>query len=322
MTGRQRILTCMLGFDTELADGTPLHDAGAEEWHAVLGEAAAVGFDAVEIADSHIRPGDLSPSALGDLGDVARETGVDLLSLHVQRRSVIMPGLGQENLAYAHRSIDAAAELGIEVFSTGLHRPFTEAQRRSLWFWTAPGASDPDDPEIRELAVTRLRELGSHAASVGLEMSLEVYEDTYCGTADSAIALIEDIGLDNVGLNPDVGNLVRLHRPVDDWRETYRRLLPHANYWHLKNYARDEAGDGSWWTSTPSTLELGVINYRQVVRWARELGYEGHYTMEQYGGDSLGVCAVNRRYLEGLLADQANLGRISPLPEPNEKRAS
>ncbi len=295
------IATCMHGFAPVDRSGLALHDAPAESWSTVFAEAAELGFSAIEIADSHIRPAHLDDHRLSELSAAAAATGVQPIAVHVQRKSVIDPRLGEDNLVYAHATIDAAAALGCTVFSTGLHQPFSEAQRRALWFWTAPGWTDPDDPEVRALAVARFRELGEHAASVGLRMSLEMYEDTYLGTADSAVALIEDVGLDNVGLNPDIGNLIRLHRPIEDWREMYEKTLPHANYWHMKNYQRDEAGDGSWFTSQPSTLELGLIDYRSVVKRATELGYTGPYLMEQYGGDSLGVCATNMRYLEGLL---------------------
>lgn len=299
------IAVCMHGFAPVAADGTALHDAAPEKWDAVFRQVAALGFTAIELADSHIRPADLEPSRRDELLSIARSHGVAPISVHVQRQSVIQPGRGEENLAYAHRTIDAAAELGLQVFSTGLHQPFTEAQRRALWFWTAPGPVDPDDAETRALAVRRLRELGEHAASVGLPMALEMYEDTYLGTADSAVRLIEEIGLDNVGLNPDIGNLVRLHRPIENWREMHEKTLPYANYWHVKNYARDEAGDGSWFTSTPTSLELGLIDYRAMVARALELGFRGPFLMEQYGGDSLGVCATNRRYLQSLLPEPA-----------------
>ncbi|WP_109210547.1 MULTISPECIES: sugar phosphate isomerase/epimerase family protein [Microbacterium] len=299
------IAVCMHGFAPVAADGTALHDAAPEKWDAVFRQVAALGFTAIELADSHIRPADLEPTRREELLSIARSHGVTPLSVHVQRQSVIQPVRGEENLAYAHRTIDAAAELGLQVFSTGLHQPFTEAQRQALWFWTAPGPVDPDDAETRALAVRRLRELGEHAASVGLPMSLEMYEDTYLGTADSAVRLIEEIGLDNVGLNPDIGNLVRLHRPIENWREMHEKTLPYANYWHVKNYARDEAGDRSWFSSTPTSLELGLIDYRAMVARAVELGFRGPFLMEQYGGDSLGVCATNRRYLQSLLPEPA-----------------
>ena len=295
------IAVCMHGFAPVAADGTRLHDAPAEKWDSVFGQIERLGFNAVEIADSHIRPADLTPERRTELKTIANSHGVELISVHVQRQSVIEPGKGEANLAYAHRAIDAAAELGMSVFSTGLHQPFTEAQRKALWFWTAQGTVDPDDAETRALAVSRLRELGEHAASVGLPMALEMYEDTYLGTADSAVRLIEEIGLDNVGLNPDIANLIRLHRPIEDWRELHAKTLPYANYWHVKNYTRDEAADGSWQTSVPTSMELGIINYREVVANAIDFGFKGPFLMEQYGGDSLGVCATNRDYLRTLL---------------------
>jgi sugar phosphate isomerase/epimerase len=73
----------------------------------------------------------------------------------------------------------------------------------------------------------------------------------------------------------------------------------------VKNYIRDEAGDGSWFTAVPTSMELGLINYREVVARALELGYSGPFLMEQYGGDSLGVCATNREYLRTLLPASA-----------------
>lgn len=293
------IATCLHGIPTTTASGRPLHDGSAEDWAEVLRLVASVGFDRIELADSHARIGDMSSERLGELVEVFAAHGIAAPAVHIQRRSVIQPGWGEENLAYAHRTIDAAAAWGMDIVSTGLHQPFTEAQKRALWFWTEPGAKDPDDPETRALAVARLRELGRHAAEVGLGLSLEMYEDTYLGTADSAVRLIEEIDLPNVGLNPDVGNLVRLHRPIEDWREMYRKTLPYANYWHIKNYARDEAG--GFYTATPSTLEHGLINYRQVIADAVQGGYRGVMLMEHYGGDSLGVCATNREYVRSVL---------------------
>ena len=295
------IATCLHGFAPVDRDGRALHDAPVEVWADMLEQVRDAGFSMIELADSHIRPADLEPVRRDELLAVAGSYGITIPSVHVQRQSVIMPGHEERNLAYAHRSIDAAAEWGMQVFSTGLHQPFSQAQREALWFWTAEGPKDPDDPEVWAAAVSRLRELGRHAAEVGLRMSLEMYEDTYLGTADSAVRLVEEIGLDNVGLNPDIANLIRLHRPIEDWREMHAKTLPYANYWHVKNYTRDEAADGSWATSVPSSMEAGLINYRQVVRDAIALGFDGIFLMEHYGGDSLGNCSTNQRYLRTLL---------------------
>jgi sugar phosphate isomerase/epimerase len=299
------IATCLHGFPPVRRDGSTLHDAPVEEWDDIFAQIERVGFSLAEMADSHIRPADYDEGKRDDLLAAARARGIEIPSVHLQRRSVVMPGHEAENLAYAHRTIDAAAAWGMQVFSTGLHQPFSDAQKKALWFWTAEGPQDPDDPEVWDLAVRSLRELGKHAADVGLPMALEMYEDTYLGTASSAVRLVEEIGLDNVGLNPDVANLIRLHRPVEDWREVFSATLPHANYLHVKNYTRDEAGDGSWATSVPSTMETGLINYRQVIQEALDVGFRGIILAEQYGGDSLGVCATNQTYIRSLLPEEA-----------------
>lgn len=295
------IATCLHGFSPVDAHGVSMHEAEPEVWDDMFAQIEDVGFSLAELADSHVRPADLTASRRDEFLSIARAHGVGIPSVHLQRQSVIMPGHEERNLEYAHRTIDAAAEWGMQVFSTGLHQPFTDAQKKALWFWTAQGPKDPDDPDVWHAAVTRLRELGTHAAEVGLRMSLELYEDTYLGTADSAVRLVEEIGLENVGLNPDVANLIRLHRPVEDWRELFAKTLPYANYLHVKNYTRDEAADLSWSTSAPSTMETGLINYRQVLRDAVALGFDGIILLEQYGGDSLGVCATNQQYVRSLL---------------------
>ncbi|GHG51454.1 xylose isomerase [Sinomonas cellulolyticus] len=295
------IATCLHGFRTVDRNGVAMHDASPEVWDDMFAQIEDVGFTLAELADSHVRPADLEPSRRDEFLSIARSHGVGIPSVHLQRQSVVMPGHEERNLEYAHRTIDAAAEWGMEVFSTGLHQPFSEAQRKALWFWTAEGPKDPDDREVWDAAVGRIRELGKHAADLGLRMSLEMYEDTYLGTADSAVRFVQEVGLDNVGINPDVANLIRLHRPVEDWRYVFDKTLPYANYWHVKNYTRDEAADGSWATSVPSTMETGLINYRQVFRDALAAGFDGIILTEQYGGDSLGVCATNQKYIRTLL---------------------
>jgi sugar phosphate isomerase/epimerase len=296
------IASCILGLSATTRDGLPAQDATPDFWREQLRAVADQGFDSVEINDAWLKPTLMSADRRAALVEAAKDVGLDIVALHIQRVSPIAPGAADDNLAYGHASIDAAAEMGVQVYSTGLHQPFTDAQRAALWFWTAQGPVDPvDDPDVWAEAVSRIRELGRHAAEVGLPLSLELYEDTYLGTADSAVRFVEEVGLDNVGLNPDVGNLIRLHRPVEDWRELYAKTLPYANYWHLKNYQRDESPDRAWAVAFPATMRDGIINYREVVAHAREIGYGGIFTCEHYGGDSLGVCGENRRYLQTLL---------------------
>jgi sugar phosphate isomerase/epimerase len=310
------IAAALLPFPGVAADGAPEQDAPGARWLDVFTEVADAGFELVDLTDSWVRPGDLDEARLVELKAAYTEAGLRAPAISVIRRSVIHARDGLDNLAYSHRTLDAAAALGVEVVSFGLHQELTSRQREQLWFWTVEGHRDPvDDAATWDLAVSRLRELGRHAAELGILVSLEMYEDTYLGTGDLAVRLVEDIGLDTVGLNPDIGNLVRLHRPVEDWRELLRKVLPYTNYWHVKNYFRDEDVARGLYVALPAPLELGVINYRQAIREAVSAGFQGVLCTEHYGGDGLSVSATNREYLRRVLP-------ASPDYEPPRSRVA
>jgi sugar phosphate isomerase/epimerase len=305
----------LLQFPGVHAGGTSVQDAPAEEWARVFLEVAAAGFDHVDLTDSWLRPGDLDQGRRAELGRTLKEVGLGVTAISVVRRSVVDPdpATARANTEYLARTVDAAADLGIDVVCAGLHRPLTPAQRAAQWFWTEPGEQDPlDDARTRELCATRFRDLGRRAADQGVLLSLEMYEDTYLGTADSAVGLVREIDLPNVGLNPDIGNIVRLHRPVEDWERALEVMLPHANYWHVKNYLRDHDPATGAYFSFPAPMELGVVDYRRAVEIALAAGFSGHLCVEHYGGDGLSVSARNRDYLRGLLA--VKLAAAQPVP--------
>lgn len=291
------ISAALLQFPSRLDDGRHVNDAGPQYWAEVFTEVRDAGFVHVDLFDGWVRPGDLSGEALTAFARTAERVGVGLPAISVVRSSVIDPEHGRANLAYCHRTIDAAAALGSRVVSVGLHQALTEAQKRQLWFWTVEGYKDPDDRESWDLVVSRLRELGQHAEDNGLILSLEMYEDTYLGTADSAVALVEAIDHPAVGLNPDIGNLVRLHRPIESWQSMIEKTAPYANYWHVKNYQRDEDVARDMYVAMPAPLESGLISYRKAFQIAIAHGFQGVICCEHYGGDGLSVSAANQRYL-------------------------
>ncbi len=292
------ISAALLQFPGTDPQGRNVNDADPDFWQATFAEVAEAGFANTDLTDSWVRPGDLSEDRLAELKLAAKNAGTGIPVISAIRRSVIDAQKWEDNLAYSHRTLDAAAHLGCEVVSFGLHQALTAEQRKQLWFWTVEGHKDPiGDKEVWGAAVSRLKELGRHAAEVGVLMSLELYEDTYLGSADSAVNLVQDIDLSNVGLNPDIGNLIRLHRPIEAWQDVVAKTLPYANYWHVKNYARDEDVARGYYVAVPAPMESGLINYREAFRTAISVGFQGIICTEHYGGDGLSVSASNQDYL-------------------------
>lgn len=295
------IAAAMIQYPNMLPDGRSVQDQTVEEWGATLADVVDAGFTELDPTDSWLRLADLSPERLRAFSDLVASLGLTIPAISTSRRSVIDPARGDEFLAYCHRVIDAAAAIGAGAVCFGLFEPLSEAQKKALWFWTVQGPRNPDDPDTRARAVGRIRELGRHAAELGLEVSLEMYEDTYIGTADDAVRFVTDVDLPNVGINPDIGNLIRLHRPVEHWLSMIEKTVPFAKYWHVKNYYRDEDAVTGQIVTHPAPLEYGLINYRTAIGLAIRHGFRSAFLVEHYGGDGLSVSATNRDYLRRVL---------------------
>ncbi|MCG7595687.1 sugar phosphate isomerase/epimerase [Mycobacterium sp. PSTR-4-N] len=290
----------MLGFGNRAPDGGHIKDAPAAVWASQLRQVRELGFDYIDPTDAWVPLAALSDQRIEEFRAVLRDEGLAISSISMTRSSVVDVESGEQNLADAHRLIDLAPSFGATIVNTGFMQAVTPEQADQIWFWLVEG--HVDDPALRDLAVRRIRELGDHARTNGIEISLEMYEDTYIGTPDDAVQFLLDVDHDAVGLNPDLGNLIRLHRPMPHFSEMFAKVLPHSNFWHIKNYSRDFDPATGAYSSAPLPLKYGYINYRQMIRLALELGYTGPFCCEHYGSDSLGVCAENREYIQQVLA--------------------
>jgi sugar phosphate isomerase/epimerase len=295
------IAAAMIPWPNRLPDGRTAEEQSAEEWADTLMEVADAGFTEFDPTDCWLAVADLSPIRRREFAAVAKSVGLTIPAISSFRRSITDPAGGLKHLAYSHRVIDAAAEFGSLAVSFGFTGAFTEAQQKALWFWSEPGPAHPDDPELWKLAVLRMRELGRHAAEVGVEIGLEMNDDPFLDSADKAVRFTRDIDLPNVGINADVANLIRMHKQVEHWRSMMEKVAPYMKYWHVKNYLRMEDPRTGTIVSHPTSLELGWINYREAIRIALAHGFNSPFLVEHYGGDGFSITCANRDYLRRIL---------------------
>src|SRR5689334_3664999 len=109
------ITGALLQFPGTDATGKHINDADASAWAEVLQEVKDAGFANADLTDSWVRPGDLNKERLAEFKQAADNVGIGLPAISAIRRSVIDENNWADNLAYSHRTIDAAAELGCEV---------------------------------------------------------------------------------------------------------------------------------------------------------------------------------------------------------------
>jgi sugar phosphate isomerase/epimerase len=295
------IAAAMLPFGSKDSKGGPIQDADPQEWAKHLRLVRRLGFTEVDPTDTWVRVADLSPQRLGEFQSVLNDADLTIPAISTSRRSVMDPERGKEYLEYSHRLLDVAAELGVPMVSFGFFQAFTPAQEKALWFWLEDGWHDDESHEARSRAASLIRELAEHAAGNGQQITLEMYEDTYVGSADGAIQFLQEVDHQACGLNPDIGNFVRLHRPLEPVPQMFEKLLPYTNYWHVKNYLRDEDPKTGQVMTFPVPMDFGLIDYRAAIGRALELGFRGAFLCEHYGSDAITVIGKNRQYIRDIL---------------------
>lgn len=298
-------IAAKMNFGGTTEDGVPLNEAPASVWEGHIRQVVDVGYRWIDPIDDWVCLSELSAERFAEFKGLVAKYDLGVPAISFGRRSPVDTERGEEYMAMMHRMIDRGAELGATIINVGFMQDLSPAQKKALWFWTEPG--HVDDPALRPLALERIRELADHAQKNGMEISLEMYEDTYTGSGEEAASFVVDADHPAVGVNPDIGNLIRLHRPIPSYQSMFDAVLPHANYWHIKNYTRDEDPKTGAYFSTPAPLESGLIDYRTVIRKALKLGYRGAFQTEHYGGDWLGVGATNAEYIRGVLRGASDI---------------
>lgn len=298
-------IAAKMNFPSTTPAGVPLTEAPASVWEDHIRQVVEVGYRWIDPIDDWLRLSDLSDERFAEFKKLVARYELGIPAISFGRRSPIDIERGEEHMAAMHRMIERGAELGASVLNVGFMQALTPAQQQALWFWLAPG--HVDDPALRPLAIERIRELADHAQRNGMEISLEVYEDTFLGDGEQATAFLADVDHPATGINPDIGNIVRLHRPIPSYQSMFNAVLPRANFWHIKNYIRDEDPRTGAYFSAPAPLETGLIDYRSVIRQALALGYRGVFQTEHYGGDWLTVGVTNAAFIRRVLRGATDL---------------
>lgn len=276
-------------------------DADASSWEAELTRLKRCGFDTFDLVDGWLRVDRLSPDRLTQFKHATEAAELAIAGISVIRASVIDPRDGEVNVDRTLRALDAAAALDVGVVGVGFHRPLQGRQLEAP-FWMVPHPEDDDSDENLDLATRRLRLVCDRAGELGIAITLELHESTLLDRSARVLRLIDAVGADNLGVNLDIGNLIRTpFPPAESWRDTVTSLAPHVNYWHLKNYLRLEDPTAATALTTPCALGDGELDYRWAIAEVLGDGYRGPLCIEHYGGDALSAMSRGRAYLETLL---------------------
>lgn len=260
-------------------------EAGIDRGFAALAEA---GFGAVELSDIWLDSRSMTIAT------------AQLLARRAAAHTLTIVGLSTLGIVDSDAALTIAAEVGAPVLCLGLHQ-MPKAPAGDVSFWAAPPAPPAAEDAAFAALATGLRRLCARAAGQGIGIVIEMNENALIDRGSHVLRLLDLVGADNLGVNPDLGNLTRVTTPMPEpWFETLAATAPHTPYWHVKNNLRMEHPAGIIVTH-PCALAEGVIDYRVALSRLVAAGFSGPIVVESYWGDRLHGLAQSRLYLDSLL---------------------
>lgn len=277
----------------------PHQDGGIgskEHRSAFLKKAKDIGFDGIE----------LGPSVL-DQPDVAtlraelEDAGMPCVAIRggggfIAPRNALGAGKQWE------RIIQFAAQIGAGVVNStigGSPAPDPRGIGTYRGERISQGSSRTAREEDYERTARGLSEAAKVAADHGLEISIEIHQNTIVDNSWTALHLLELIDQPNVGINPDLGNIYWTYDiPEESCEDAIATLAPHCNYWHCKNLYRVHIPDLEKSILLQAPIPDGDIDYRFAISAMLDADYSGYLAIEgmrlgdQFHGDLKSVAYV------------------------------
>ena len=214
---------------------------------------ARLGYDAVEVEGE---PEGQNPGRIRKLVEDSGLTVGSVCPNFTAGRDLSHPDpkVRSAALAYLREVAEFAAELGAPLFvvaPTAYARVKPVAEPRDEWLWAVEG----------------IRSVGEHAASVGVDLTLECWNryGTYMlNRLDEGARMWRETSLTNGGIMADTFHMNVEERSISGSILAFGDLLNHV---HLSDSNRLAPG-------------LGHIDFAEVLRALREVGYGGGLAFE------------------------------------------
>lgn len=221
-----------------------------------------LGYDGIEIRVSDtgtIRPAEFGRELAETIKALGCETGLAVACLTPYFRQFHVPAERKAEMAGMRAVVEMAARLECPVVR--------------LFAAKDPPMEGPAHDSARAAWIDAARALGGEAAKVGVAFAIESHGATLAPSLADTVALVRDIGLDNVGVLMDYGNV---HQFGPTGAEAVRFVAPYLVHVHMKDKFVEADG-----TERMVDFGQGNIGWSEVLAELAAIGYGG-YVSDEY----------------------------------------
>ena len=265
-----------------------------------LAKVNSLGFEGLELGVEPLGGLDASEETVRELGRELAEAGVPCLAIR-GGGGLHHPWVAARNRRALEKVVQMAAWIGASVVNTTAITPPTSPGGPGAFVGepVSQGSSRLASEADFQVTARGLSEVADMAASLGVDISIEVHQHSIADNSWSALHLLELIDRPNVGLNPDLGNIYWAYDvPEESCEAAILALAPYTRYWHCKNLRRVHIPENRHAILLQVPLPDGEINYRFAISAMLDAGYDGCLAVEglrlgdQLHGDGRSVAYV------------------------------
>ena len=273
----------------------------ASDRQQFLAKVKEIGFDGIELPAMN-----LADAAVDTLRAELEDAGVPCVAIR-GGGGAAHPRVAAANKKRMEDAVHFAAKVGASVVNSTVTTPPREPGEKGTYRGesVSQGSSRYASEADYERTASAVTDVANIAEALGVEISIEVHQNSIVDNSWSALHLLGLIDAPNVGINPDLGNIYWTYDiPEESCEDAIVALAPHVNYWHCKSLYRVHIPDLETAIYVQAPLPDGEIDYRFAIAALLDAGYDGYLAIEgvRYG-DGFHQDGRSVAYVKSVLAE-------------------
>ena len=273
----------------------------ASDRRQFLAKVKEIGFEGIELPAMN-----LADAAVDTLRAELEDAGVPCVAIR-GGGGAAHPRVAAANKKRMEEAVRFAAKIGASVVNSTVTTPPRDPGGKGIYRGesVSQGSSRYASEADYERTANAVTDVANVAADLGVEISIEVHQNSIADNSWSALHLRGLIDAPNVGINPDLGNIYWTYDiPEESCEDAIVALAPHVNYWHCKSLCRVHIPDLETAIYVQVPLPDGEIDYRFAIAALLDANYEGYLAIEGVrDGDAFHQDGRSVAYVKSVLAE-------------------
>ncbi len=266
-----------------------------------LKKVKAIGFDGIELPAMN-----LTDTEIKNLRAELEDAGTPCVAIR-GGGGAAHPRVAATNKHRMTQAVHFASKIGAGVVNATVTTPPRHPNGKGTYRGepVSQGSSRLATNADYQLTASSVSEVATIASDLGVDISIEIHQNSIADNSWSALHLIQLIDAPNVGINPDLGNIYWTYDiPEESCEDAITAVAPHVNYWHCKNLYRVHIPDLETAIYVQAPLPDGEIDYRFAISTLAAANYNGYCAIEGVRhGDQFLQDSRSLTYVKSVLAD-------------------